>query len=135
MSEGQIVLDEETVQPNVKIEEKKIKKKDKLYKTNQEETLNKLFNILEINPNEGKSVIKAINIDKKKDVILELIDDIHRFYSSAMLQDVKKTKLYPHMSVIRHILKHHDYCVIRKGYVEKKEDVVKYYKYIIVKNH
>jgi hypothetical protein len=52
-----------------------------------------------------------------------------------MLQEVKKTKLYPHMSIIRHILKHHNYCLIRKGFVEKKEDIVKYYKYIIVKNH
>jgi hypothetical protein len=127
----EIIIDEKSK----KVDDKKKTKKDILYEKEQEETLKKLFTILEINPDEGKSVINATAIDEKKDNIIELIGNIHRYYSSVMLQEVKKTKLYPHMSIIRHILKHHNYCLIRKGFVEKKEDIVKYYKYIIVKNH
>jgi len=127
----EIIIDEKLK----KVDDKKKTKKDILYEKEQEETLKKLFTILEINPDEGKSVINATAIDEKKDNIIELIGNIHRYYSSVMLQEVKKTKLYPHMSIIRHILKHHNYCLIRKGFVEKKEDIVKYYKYIIVKNH
>ncbi len=119
------------------IEEKKIKKpkKDILFEKEQNMTLNTLFQILEINPNEGSNCVSSIKIDEKQEDIMKLLDDIHKYYSSKMWMDVKKTKLYPHMSVIRHILKHHDYCMLIKRTTDKKDNIIKSYKYYIVKNH
>jgi hypothetical protein len=136
MSDNQIVLDKKTVQPNVNLEEIKVKKtkKDKLFEKEQEQTLNKLCNILEINLKEGNNCVTSIFIDEKQEEIMGLLDDIHKFFASKMWMDIKKTKLHPHMSIIRHIFKHHNYCILIKRFNDKKENTTNNYKYFIVKN-
>ena len=107
--------------------------KDKLFEKERIETLQKLFDILEINFQEGKNGVTAIKLEDKKDIILELIENIQKYYPNKMWLDIQQIKLHPHMSIIRHILKYHNYCLLKKGFVEKKDNITKYYKYFIVK--
>ena len=87
-------------------------KKDNVYADKQLEILNKILNILEMQPNDGIYQDKP-EIEKKWNDIEKLFDDIKKYYPATMWKNITSIDNKA-MSIIRSILKKHGQKLIYK---------------------
>lgn len=89
-----------------------IKKKIK-YEIQQIETLDKLLKIIDVSIDKYVFTLYDLdNNEEKINKILELKDDIRKYYSSSCCSGVNtKECKRPYLSIIRYILKHHNYTM------------------------
>lgn len=100
-----IVMSDEESEPIVK----KLTKNN-IYMKEQKEVLDKLISILDIVPNDNKSLISQDIVESKSDQILKLFPKIKEYYPSSSVSPVKiNSSKRKHMSIIRLLLKHHGY--------------------------
>ena len=104
-------------------------KKNKFQKE-RNEIFNKLKNIINITNDNNKIFYHDINNDDIKKQILELKDDILKYYSlstTSFYNSEKNNKIYNPLSVIRPIFKQHDYEILSKDVTTTRNDIRKRY--------
>jgi len=82
--------------------------KNTVYKKEQLKILNRIFEILDIKPDNAKSTISKEKLESKSDEINKLYDKIEICYPSKITSNIRRTKNLA-MSIVRSILKYHDY--------------------------
>jgi hypothetical protein len=87
---------------------KKSLTKDNVYIKEQQDVLDDILRILDLKPNDARSVIDKDVLETKFDEIDKLFDRIKLYYSSALYSKIEMTK-NKSMSIIRTILRHHGY--------------------------
>jgi hypothetical protein len=87
---------------------KKSLTKDNVYAKEQEDILNNIMTILDLKPNDARSIIDKDALELKFEEIDKLYDKIKLYYSSALYSKIEMTK-NKSMSIIRTILRHHGY--------------------------
>lgn len=102
--------------PNIKIH----KSKDELFKNEQHQVLARLFDILKINVDDSTSYLDRNELQDKEDKIMELYDDIIKYYLSSMWRNINSATSNKFMSIIRCLLKHHGYILTFKNAQVKK---------------
>lgn len=105
--------------------------KEQIYANKQKEVLAKLFKILNIIPDDKTSYLDSDHLEEKKEEILKLYEDVWLFYKSYVSRNINLSDI-KYMSIIRNILKQHNYELIsKKVWIERNKIKVGMQRYFI----
>ena len=99
---------------------------DEKFKEEQLEILAALIKIIGIVPNQKDSYIDRPELEAKKEEIEALFPKIKKYHTSHVWISIKDESPNRFMSIIRNVLKHHNYSLCFKSAALKDNDVIIY---------
>ena len=90
---------------------KKYKIKDVEFQQQQKDIFEKLTNILNLKVDDNTSFLRKDELDKKKDDIIALYDDVRKYYNATVWRSIEASlnEDSKYMCIIRRVLIHHGY--------------------------
>jgi len=87
--------------------EKKFTKRN-VYEKEQQQVLNKILNILDLEPDNASDSIVKDEMEKKYEDIAKLMDAVKTYYDLSVMSNIKRAAC-KELSLIRSVLKYHKY--------------------------
>jgi len=93
---------------------------DEKFKEEQQEILSSIFEITGLLPNNKDSYINRPELELKKEPIEALLPKIKKYHTSHVWISIKDDSPNKFMSIIRNVLKHHNYFLVYRAVAIKE---------------
>lgn len=109
--------------------------KDKLYKKQQQEIIDKIIGILELDEYNCVTLYNLDNNEEKKQKIMNLVPEIRKYYSCNNIQGAREPEKFkrPWLSIIKQICKKQYKVMSSDCTIEHDNKKIRTKKYIFVK--